>query len=242
MRKICQLSCLALLLLALSGCGYIDTFFLPEPNDTAQELYENGINAMHEKRYDDAAEDFQNLKDRYPFSPYTTKAELSLADAYFLDQEYPSAADAYSDFESLHPRYEQIEYVLFQSGVSNYKINQAIDRPQTNIVKALEYFHRLKDTYPQSKYVPQAEAYIKKCRRLQASHEVFVADFYWKDEKYGAAYERYIYVTKHYADVPDLVAYAQKRAKVSWLKHQQQQSEKKREDAHGSWRSWFDWL
>lgn len=45
---------LAACLLLLSGCGIIDYFFLPPPEDTAQELYEGANDAMQEKNYSQA--------------------------------------------------------------------------------------------------------------------------------------------------------------------------------------------
>ena len=97
---------LAACLLLLSGCGIIDYFFLPPPEDTAQELYEGANDAMQEKNYSQAAQYYTKLKDNFPFSPYTVEAELSLGDAFFLDGKYPEAAEAYKEFESLHPRHE----------------------------------------------------------------------------------------------------------------------------------------
>ena len=76
---------LAACLLLLSGCGIIDYFFLPPPEDTAQELYEGANDAMQEKNYSQAAQYYTKLKDNFPFSPYTVEAELSLGDAFFLD-------------------------------------------------------------------------------------------------------------------------------------------------------------
>ncbi|WP_461209378.1 outer membrane protein assembly factor BamD [Desulfocurvus sp. DL9XJH121] len=242
MRKILGLVCLVGMLVVLPGCGIIDYYFLPAPEDTAQELFEAGMNAMQEKSYDNAAEYFQSLKDRYPFSPYTTKAELSLADARFLGEEYQLAADAYTEFEALHPRHEMIEYVLYQIGLSNYKLSQGIDRPQTNVDMAIEYFRRLVGAFPESKYVPQAEIYLKDCRRLLAEHEVFIADFYWRAEEYGPAWERYNFIKDNFQDMPEIAAYAEKRAKISWLRHQEQSSEAERERIQGSWKQWFDWL
>ena len=101
---------LAACLLLLSGCGIIDYFFLPPPEDTAQELYEGANDAMQEKNYSQAAQYYTKLKDNFPFSPYTVEAELSLGDAFFLDGKYPEAAEAYKEFESLHPRHEAIPY------------------------------------------------------------------------------------------------------------------------------------
>lgn len=242
MRKIFTLACLLWMLLVLPGCGIIDYYFLPAPEDTAQELFEGGMSAMQEKNYEDAAEFFQSLKDRYPFSPYTTKAELALADAWFLDGEYQRAADNYEEFEALHPRHEMIEYVLFQIGVANYRLFQSIDKPQDTVGKAIEYFRRLKATFPESKYVEEADRYIVECRRYMAEHEVFVADFYWRTESYGSAWERYTYIVDNFQDLPDIVDYAKKRAKLAWLRHQESSSESERERIQGSWKQWFDWL
>jgi len=242
MRKTLQLATLLALLLALSGCGFIDYYFLPPPEDTAQELYEAGLDAMRDKEFDKAAEHFQALKDRYPFSPYTTRAELSLGDAWFLAEEYQQAADTYEEFESMHPRHEMIEYVLFQIGVSNYRLFESIDKPNNTVMKAIEYFDRLKESYPESKYIAEAERYRTDCRRLLAEHEVFVADFYWRTERYGSAWERYDYIQKNFQDQPDVVEYAASRAQVAWLKYQESSSEEEHDRLNETWRDWFDWL
>ena len=52
---------LAACLLLLSGCGIIDYFFLPPPEDTAQELYEGANDAMQEKNYSQAAQYYTTL-------------------------------------------------------------------------------------------------------------------------------------------------------------------------------------
>ena len=231
-----------LLLFFCSGCGIIDYFFLSPPEDTAQELAEAGYEAMHEKDYTNAIEYFTKLKDRYPFSPYTPMAEVSLGDAYFLDEQYKAAVETYKEFESLHPRHESIPYVLFQIGVANFKQFKSIDRPQDNMAEALEYFYRVKETFPDSKYAKAADKYILKCRRYQAEHEIFVADFYWRTEKYNSAWKRYEYVVENYQDLPDIIQYARRRGKLAYFLYQKKVSELKRKQEQGSWKQWFDWL
>ena len=74
---------LALAIFSLSGCGIIDMIYLPPAEDTAQEIFEAGNDAMSEKNYVRAVELYNKLRDTYPFSPYTVDAELALADAYY---------------------------------------------------------------------------------------------------------------------------------------------------------------
>ncbi|WP_022662680.1 outer membrane protein assembly factor BamD [Paucidesulfovibrio longus] len=234
---------IVLLAATLSGCGLIDYYFLPRPEDTAQELYEAGADAMSQGEYSDAAEYFMKLKDNYPFSPFTPKAEVGLGDAYFLDDKFMLAADAYKEFEALHPVHDDIPYVLFQVGMSNFKQFESIDRRQDNIKEGIEYFQRVIDAFPESDYAAQAKEYIHKSRRILAEHEVFIADFYWRTKKYGPAWSRYKYIVENFPDLPDIQEYARKRAEYSYYEHQKTLSEEERMRLQDSWYKFVrDWL
>ena len=230
------------LLSVLSGCGIIDYFYLPPPEDTAQEIFEAGNDAMRDKNYAKAKEYFNTLKDKYPFSPYAVESELSLADAYFLDTDYLLAVDAYKEFESLHPRHKAIPYVLFQIGNANLESFVSIDRPQDNIAEGYEYLTRLQESYPGNEYAVKATPLMHRARKLMAAHEVYVADFYWRRGNYGSAYERYKFVMQHFKDVPDYQEYVKERARLSYLKKTEQEAELLREEDQGSWKDYFEWL
>ncbi|WP_027722742.1 outer membrane protein assembly factor BamD [Maridesulfovibrio zosterae] len=230
------------LLLCVSGCGIVDYYFLPKPEDTAQELYEAGVEAMKDKSYSDAADYFGKLKDRYPFSPYTVKAEVSLGDALFLEKRYFDASESYKEFAALHPGNEEIPYVLFQIGLSNFNIFSSIDRPQTSVTEALEYFYRVEEAYPDSEYSKSAKEYIIKCRRHLADHELYIADFFWRSSKFGSAWKRYAYVVKNFKDLPKVQLYARKQAEMAYYEYQKTLSEDEREKLQGSWKELFDWL
>ncbi|QGY41369.1 outer membrane protein assembly factor BamD [Pseudodesulfovibrio cashew] len=241
--RVAYVTAFLFVLLLSSGCSLIDSIFLPPPEDTAQEIYEAGMDAMDAKEYDNAQEYFNKLKDRFPFSPYALKAELALGDAYFLDEKFMMALDAYKEFEALHPSNEEIPYVLFQIGYANYELFQSIDRRQENIKEGLEYFYRLRETYPDSKYAETAKDLITKSRRILAEHEVFVADFFWRTEQYGPAWHRYQYVVENFSDIPDLRDYARKRAEYSYFEYQKTLSEEERQRIQDSWKLWLKkWL
>lgn len=230
------------LLLLLSGCGIIDYFYLPSPEQTAQELFENGNDAMREKRYGVAAESFSRLKEQYPFSPYTIEAELSLADAHFLDQDYLLAGEAYKEFETLHPRHESIPYVLYQVGQSRQKAFLSIDRPTTGLTEAVQYYQRLRESYPGTEYAEKARQHIAECRRLLAERELYIGDFYWRADRYGAAWRRYVYVVENFPEIADLRQHAAQKSELAYLKYRQQQSQQVHEQREGSWKRWFNWL
>jgi len=240
-RVTCILAVLALVVTA-SGCGVIDYFFVPKPEETALDIFQAGQEAMDREDWSGAVKQFSNLRDRFPFSPYTVQAELLLADAYFSGRSYAEAIVAYKDYESLHPRDERIPYVLYRIGLANYRSMKAIDKPQSHASEAVEYFQRLLQSFPDSEYVPQAREHLFKARRQLAEHELFVADFYWRANRYGSAWQRYAFVAENFQDVPDAASYAEKRAQESFLERQLETAEKARRDKHGSWRKWFRWL
>lgn len=235
------LPCL-LLTLFLSGCGIIDYYFLTPPEDTAQELAQAGFEAMEAREYRQAVTYFTRLRDRYPFSPFTSAAELALGDAYFLSGQYQAAAQTYLEFESLHPGHEAIPYVLHQIGMSYLRQFRSIDRPIDNLHQALQYFRRLQQTYPQSPQAQEAEQAILETRTRIAEHELFVADFYWRRNQYGPAWRRYQSVVRDFGDIPEIGEYAERQANFAYYHFQRQQAQEDREEREGTWKRLLDWL
>jgi len=241
MRKLLLMGML-LCSLALSGCAFIDEYFLPTAEDTVQEVFEAGNDAMREKNYKQAATYFGRIKEEHPFSPYALRAELALADAHFLDEEYWMAAEAYRDFETLHPRHEAIPYVLYQLGVSLRKTYTSIDRSATEVKEAQEYFTRLQQEYPDTEYGRQAAEQIAACRKTLAQREIFIANVFWGMENYQAAHSRFQHVVETYPDAKEEADYARTKGEAAYLKFRQNNSQAIREYQEGSWKDWFRWL
>lgn len=231
-----------LALFCLGGCGIIDMIYLPPAEDTAQEIYEAGNEAMSEKNYVRAVELYNKLRDQYPFSPYTIDAELSLGDAYYLDEEYEIAAEAYKDFESLHPRNEAIPYVLYQTGMSLLKQFRSIDRATTELQEAWDYFNRVVQQYPGTAYAESARENMLTCRKLMAEHELYIADVFWNMGKYGPAWHRYVFVAENFKDVPEVSGHAREKSVAVWHIYRNEETNAKRERREGTWKNWFKWL
>ncbi len=231
---------LCFFLFFVNGCGVIDYYFLTPPDDTAQELFENAKADMQEKEYVTAADSLTKLNDRYPFSPYAIQARMMLGDAYFLNKQYSEAIDVYEEFLNMHPRHENIDYVLFQIGVSKYNTHHSIDLPQTELASAIESFKRVVDSFPQSDYREQSLDYILKCRKLLAEHELYVADYYFKSADFKAAWLRYSYVIDNYPEQEEVVGVARAKQKVAFYYYQEEESDKVNKPS--TFKKFFDWL
>jgi outer membrane protein assembly factor BamD len=170
------------------------------PARTAEEYFRQGEQAFAKEDYQEAIEAFKKAREIYESAELNRRAELAIADAYFLDEEYVEAAAAYEDFLKQHPGTDQSARVLFQLGESYFNQILAIDRDQTATRNALVTFESLLKLHPRSPQAQQAPARIRSCRSHLAANELYVATFYHKIEKHKAAIDR---LSKLLADYPD---------------------------------------
>jgi outer membrane protein assembly factor BamD len=205
---------LKLILLALllttwaAGCSSVSMPSLPwpasaaKPDPTAEALYEEGTQYFAEKRYLRAIDVLTKLKTEYPFSPQLTDAELKIADAYYLNQQYPEAINAFKEFQSMHPTNENIPFVVYRLGQAHLDQFTSIERDQKNTEIAKSYFENVITNYPKSPYASAAREQLAKSVGYLAEHEFNVASFYLQQEKYPAARERFEEIVRKYRGTP----------------------------------------
>jgi len=201
LRWIPQLLAGICILLLLNGCAVWHSIFGDEENLTPAELMTQGVEEFNDGDFEAAAEIFQKIKDRYPYSKFATQAELKMADAQYEKGLFDEAYDSYTEFEKLHPKNPDVPYVMFQKGMCNFRRVSTIDRDQSYTREAKEDFERLIKMYRKSPYAERARRKVRECYIKLAEHEVYVGDFYFKMGKYRPALDRYLYLIEHYPDV-----------------------------------------
>ncbi len=231
-----------LLLITLTGCSFFHKIFGKKKAPSDFALYERGMVAFDQKKYSKAIKYLKKLKESYPFSPYTLDGILKLAEAYYLKGDLEEAEATYKEFESLHPGDKRIPFVLYKIGVINFQEFKSIDLPKDDLIEAIKYFNKLIELYPNSKYTKKAKEYIRKCRRLQAYHEIFIADFYWRTKRYLGAWKEYSLIVEKFKEFPDICSYASRMKKLSYYKYQEQKSKKELDKYTRSWKDLFKWL
>ena len=190
-----------ILLLAVMVTAGCSLFKSARDDRPANILAETGMEAYRDGRYRKAIENFEQLRDWYPFSKYAILAELKIADAYFKLEEFEEAAVAYEEFENLHPRNEAIPYVIYQIGRCHFDRIDTVDRDQGQTRKALEAFQRLISRYPNDAYALKAREHERDCYKSLAGHDLYVGKFYFKGRHYKAALGRFMRVINDYPDV-----------------------------------------
>ena len=173
----------------------------PPGEKSAEVLKTEGLAQFEKRDYHGARLSFQKIRDWYPFSEHNVVAEIKIADCHYYMGEYDEAALAYEEFSNLHPRNDATPYAIYQLGRCHFERIPTIDRDQTFARQALEVFTRFVQRYPDSVYAGPARAHIKDCQQSLASHELYVARFYFEQKRYAAALQRLQAVVTDYPDV-----------------------------------------
>ena len=190
------------ILALLGGCAMYDRLFgSGEEEKPPEELMREATEDLNRGSFASASKGFQAVKDRYPYSNFALEAELKMADALYKNKAYDEALDAYDDFEKLHPKNNNIPYVIYQKGMCHFAQVTSIDRDQSHTLKAKGEFERLIKKYPRSEWADRARRKIRQCYVNLAYYELYVGHFYFKKKAYQAAIDRYRYLLEHYPDL-----------------------------------------
>jgi outer membrane protein assembly factor BamD len=176
---------------------------------TPEGLYSRGALEYKDGNYKKAREYFVRLKEEFPLHELAILADMGIADSYFSDRGYfgvdkngyVEAETAYNDFINLHPTNENVPYAIYQAGMCHFNQMEAIDRDQTEAVKARKEFEKLIARYPESKFAVTAEKMIRECKQKQAENEFYVGKFYFTQKKYQAALTRFEKIARDFANV-----------------------------------------
>jgi len=169
---------------------------------TPDELFKYGEQSFQKGDYTDAVSQWKKVKESYKSPELSTRAELGIADAYFLNKDYIEAAVAYEDFRKMHPIHEQAAYALYRQAMSNYNQIGGIDTDQTPVKNAVVTFEAYLKFYPGGQYTAEVKEKITDCRDKQLQYEIYVGRFYLNIEKLPAAIARFEDALKTYSDMP----------------------------------------
>lgn len=187
-----------LLLLLVVSCGSSDK----DSRGEAEKLFAEAQELAKAERFILATEKLNIIKSHHPYSFYATPAELLHAEILYKQENYIESAAAFMLFRDFHPRHEKIPYVILMIAESFYKqIPSTIDRDLEPAVEAIRYYQEVLTRYPDSKDAAKAQKRITQANNMLKAKDIYVADFYFKTKKWGAA--RYWYldiIQNHHQD------------------------------------------
>ncbi len=173
---------------------------------TAEENYQAGLDELKHENWVEGTKFLEYVRTKYPFSKYAALAELRIADAKLAQDRNAEAAEAYAAFVQLHPTHDEADYAEFKGAQARFKeapadffmFPPAFEKDQRSLVTAVAQLQAFLKSRPQSKYRPEAEKLLAEAQGRLAAHEWYVADFYWKRERWAGVTGRLETLVKQY--------------------------------------------
>ena len=181
---------------------------------TAEATYALGLRQMNRGYYLKALEQFNRVRTYFRDDPYALKAELAIADIHFKKSEWDEARLAYEDFIHAHPRYPELDYVVYRLGFTIYQKAPAIAaRDQTWTQQAINKWTGFSARFPDSTHGAEVAKLLGKARDRMARKELIIGRFYARRKAWPAVVGRLDPLVQKYGDT------AEKEPAVALLDH-----------------------
>ena len=192
-------TCLAALLLC-AGCASLTGGgpATPKYSSEAEANLARGNEALEDKDYLRAEQYFEFVKTKFPYLEASKEAELRLADADFAQDRFPEAREKYQAFVKLHPTHPRVDYAAYQAALTHVKelpsdfflLPPAEEKDQTDVQAAYRAMNDFLRQHPKSELAKDAKVHAEDAKRRMAEHELYVAAFYKKRERWQAVAQR----------------------------------------------------
>ena len=169
---------------------------------TGENYYAQAQLDFATKEYKAAIENYQQVIDKFPFSPYAEDAEMKIGLAYYQQKDYAEAIGALDDFQRMHPTSKNLELVTYYIGLSYYDQIGREDQDQGKTTAALKRFQELEQRFPEGDFAALAHDKVLVCREMLARNQMIVGNYYYKRANFRAAESRFAELLQKYPETP----------------------------------------
>jgi outer membrane protein assembly factor BamD len=163
-----------------------------------EEIYDDALNMLEEREYDEAAYLFDEVERQHPYSNWATKAQLMSAYSFYQDDAYDSAVIALDKFIQLHPSSPDVPYAYYLKALCYYEQISNVTRDQNMTEVATKTLKELITRFPKSKYAKDAKLKIDLTSDHLAGKEMEIGRYYLKQNHHLAAINRFKTVVMKY--------------------------------------------
>jgi outer membrane protein assembly factor BamD len=182
----------------LSACGANDDNARQLPTGPVEQLYNNGVDALNDRRFTSAADQFAAVEQNYPYSTWAVNAQLMSGYSLYLQNKYTDAIGTLDRFIQLHPAHRDIAYAYYLRALCYYEQIADIQRDQKGTEQAMNALREVATRYPASAYARDAQLKVDLCFDHLAGKEMEIGRFYQKQHLYEAAIGRFQRVVDDY--------------------------------------------
>lgn len=145
----------------LSSCSSYQKAFKSDDivlkSEVANALYEKG-------KYAKAIRLYEQITPAFRGKPQAERIFYFYSKAYYNSKQYYLAGYQLENFVASYPKSEKVEEAAYLGAESFYYLSPVYSLDQTDTEKALEKLQKFINTYPNSEFLPQANAHVKELR------------------------------------------------------------------------------
>lgn len=195
LQKISILASIALIVLML-GCSGDDEISYDERE--VEHIYNVALNLLQNRKYAEAAQEFDEVERQHPYSKWAKKAILMGSYAHYMGVEYGNAIVAAKRFITLYPGNKDAAYAYYLVAISYYDQIVDVGRDQRATELALNGLQEILRRYPNSEYAKDAKLKYDLTRDHLAGKEMEIGRWYLFQREYIAAANRFKEVIQEY--------------------------------------------
>ncbi len=185
----------------LSGCAGLSEkqkLKLAYVEEPAEVIYNNALDRMDKKRWDEAILFFDEVERQHPFSRWSRRAMLMSAFAKYQSGDYDEAVAAAQRYISLHPGSDSTPYAYYLIAISYFEQIYDVGRDQATTVQAKAALQQVVRRYPDSDYARDARLKLELTHDHLAGKEMDVGRYYLFEDQHLAAIGRFKNVVRDY--------------------------------------------
>jgi outer membrane assembly lipoprotein YfiO len=131
---------------------------------------------------------------------------LELAQCLYETEDYPKASKMYHEFTLLYPGSDEVEFAMYQSISSTFKLILDAEHDQSKTVEARELAQAFLDRSSFTAYKKEVEAIVLQCEERLLESEINIFNFYINRGNYVAANTRLAGIKQAYIGktIPDI--------------------------------------
>ena len=163
--------------------------------DAANKMYEAG-------KYLKAIRLYEQVAPAYKGKSQAERLFFMYSKSLYNTKQYYLAGYQFENFAASYPKSEKREEAYFLATECFYKLSPVYSLDQTDTEKALEKVQKFIDIYPNSEYLPKANAYVKELREKLEKKAFEIAKQYNSIADYKGALKAFENFLSDYPGTP----------------------------------------
>ncbi|MEZ4374581.1 MAG: outer membrane protein assembly factor BamD [Polyangiaceae bacterium] len=176
-----------------------------EYTENARRAYEEALEAYFDKDWEQAVLLFEEIRRNYGYTRYARLAELRIADAAYHQDKYAEAIAGYKAFVSDYPNDPEVPYArlrivkgLFAQTSDTFLLPPLEERDLANVSDAYVELNKFLADFPGHEDRQELDYMLEVVTGLLARHELYVARFYLREDRFEAAVARAQYALRNF--------------------------------------------